>query len=270
MFEPMQPISERRLAANRANALKSTGPRTAEGKARSSLNALRHGITGQVSIMTEEDRAAHDKFCQELIDSLRPEGPLEIQFASSIAEDFWRLQRIRALENDILALGAFSDAADIDVDHPEIHASLTRAQTFLDHSKDFERLTLYEQRVNRSIERNRKQLDDLQATRKRLREEALREACRLHQFAPAEPVHDGARPATSPESTEDAGKSGEAHSSPLGRAWCAPNKAGFVFSSGEIDRPIDRPRPAAAISAAKPLDRRAAQGVSLISQRPAS
>jgi hypothetical protein len=231
MSDSKQPVSERRLAANRANGLKSTGPRTAEGKTRSSLNALRHGITGQVSIMTEEDRAAHDKFCQELIHSLQPEGPLEIQFASSIAEDFWRLQRIRALENDILALGSFSDAADIDVDHPEIHTSLTRAQTFLDHSKDFERLTLYEQRINRSIEKNRKQLDELQEKRNRLREQAPSKA---------------ANPAAPPQVIENPEKS---------------NANGFVFSNAEIDR---------GLSAAGPLDRRAAQGVPLISHLHAS
>jgi hypothetical protein len=206
-------VSERRIEANRRNAQLSTGPRTPAGRARSSINALRHGITGQVSIMTTEDRAAHDKFVQELIDRLRPEDPLELQFASVIAEDFWRLQRIRAVENDMLALGNFSDAAAIDVDHPEIHASLTRAQTFLDQSKDFERLTLYEQRINRAIEKNRKQLAEVQAERKREREEALEQACLLHQ-APATPELPGnAEPAPA-------------------------SNNGFVFSSEEIERAI--------------------------------
>ena len=48
--------------ANRANAQKSTGPRTEEGKQRSRLNGIRHGLTGQVSIMTDENRAAHDTY----------------------------------------------------------------------------------------------------------------------------------------------------------------------------------------------------------------
>src|SRR5579883_3029570 len=117
-------VSEKRIEANRRNAQRSTGPRSIDGRARSSMNALRHGITGQVSIMNEEDRVAHDKFVQELIAGLKPEGAVELQFASVIAEDFWRLQRIRAVENDIFALGNFSDAADIDVDHPEVHTSI--------------------------------------------------------------------------------------------------------------------------------------------------
>jgi hypothetical protein len=189
------------------------------------MNALRHGITGQVSIMTTEDRAAHDKFVQDLIDRLRPEDPLELQFASVIAEDFWRLQRIRAVENDIFALGNFSDAADIDVDHPEVHTSLTRAQTFLDRSKDFERLTLYEQRINRAIEKNRKQLDELQAERKRRREEALEHACLLSQVP--------AGPALAPQNADQSQNADQPQS--IDREGAAAEN-GFVFSSDEIER----------------------------------
>jgi len=221
-------VSERRIEANRKNAQRSTGPRTHAGRARSSMNALRHGITGQVSITTVEDRAAHDKFVQELIDRFQPDDPLELQFASLIAEDFWRLQRIRAVENDILALGNFSEAADIDVDHPEVHASLTRAQTFLDQSKDFERLTLYEQRINRSLEKNRTQLEELQAERKRQRQEALDQACLLHQAAIAHKQSD--------ETQSDETQSREHVMTPA----ALPSENGFVFSSEEIERAIHR------------------------------
>ena len=223
-------VSEKRIEANRRNAQRSTGPRSIDGRARSSMNALRHGITGQVSIMNEEDRGAHDKFVQELIEGLRPEGAVELQFASVIAEDFWRLQRIRAVENDMLALGNFSDAADIDVDHPEVHASLTRAQTFLDQSKDFERLTLYEQRINRAIEKNRKQLAELQAERKRERQEALEQACLLHQ-APATPEQSG---------NAQSGNAQSGNATPRHEQPAAASNNGFVFSSEEIESAIDR------------------------------
>ena len=48
------PLSPEQLAANRANAQKSTGPRTPEGKSKSRLNAFRHGITAQVIVMPPE------------------------------------------------------------------------------------------------------------------------------------------------------------------------------------------------------------------------
>ena len=230
-------VSERRIEANRRNAQLSTGPRSQSGRARSSMNALRHGITGQVSITTVEDRAAHDKFVQELIDRLRPDDALELQFASLIAVDFWRLQRIRAVENDMLALGNFSDAADIDVDHPEIHASLTRARTFAEQSKDFERLTLYEQRINRALEKNRRQLDELQAERKRQRQEALEQACLLSQIPVAQNE--------SGDSKSDYAQSHDGESSDASTPEQAINPAaavdnGFVFSSEEIERAIRR------------------------------
>ena len=74
-------ISEKQLEANRANAQKSTGPRTAEGKRRSALNAVRHGLTAHVSIMSEPDREAAEAFIQPILEELAPVGPVEMQYA---------------------------------------------------------------------------------------------------------------------------------------------------------------------------------------------
>jgi hypothetical protein len=49
-------ISDKQLEASRRHAKNSTGPETIEGKARASRNNLRHGLTGQVIIMPNEDR----------------------------------------------------------------------------------------------------------------------------------------------------------------------------------------------------------------------
>ncbi len=97
--------SEKQIAANRANAEKSTGPKTPETKAISAMNALRHGLTGQVNLMPTEDREAHDKFCAAIVESLAPEGALEIQFAHAVAEDNWRMNRGRAIETNMLVFG---------------------------------------------------------------------------------------------------------------------------------------------------------------------
>jgi hypothetical protein len=208
------------IEANRRNAQLSTGPCTSQGRARSALNALRHGVTGQVSIMPEEDRVAHDAFCREIIDGFKTQTPLELQLASLVAEDFWRLQRIRALENDVFALGHFSEAAAIDTEDAEVHVSLTRAQVFLDRSKELERLTLYEQRINRALEKNRKQLEELQAERVRLREQALEQARLLRQLA-------GAKQFAEAGQQEPYDPAADAH------------EIGFVFSSEEIERALD-------------------------------
>ena len=82
--------TEQQIAANRLNAELSTGPKSPEGRKRSSMNALRHGLTGQVTTMTDEDRTAHEKFSKALIQDLAPKGAMETQFAQRIATDSWR------------------------------------------------------------------------------------------------------------------------------------------------------------------------------------
>src|SRR5262245_35557025 len=65
-------ISPQRLAANRANAMKSTGPRTDEGKAASRLNAMKHGLCALVVPVPGEDQARQDRIRDAWADALRP------------------------------------------------------------------------------------------------------------------------------------------------------------------------------------------------------
>ena len=196
-------ISEKQLAANRRNALRSTGPKTAEGKEHSSRNNLRHGLTGQITLLPSEDREAHDYFVNALIDNLNPETPFEQELAQSVAEDTWRLNRVRAIETNIYALGRANTRNEID-------RALADAQSFLDHASKFNLLSTYEQRINRNRQRNLQQLRALQAERKEQRRSDLEEAQLLAQ-----------------------------QSLINGLAY-EPKQDGFVFSNVEINRAIDR------------------------------
>ncbi|HLH41988.1 MAG TPA: hypothetical protein VKV74_03295, partial [Bryobacteraceae bacterium] len=60
-MKPQLAPDSQRAAANRNNAARSTGPRTEPGKRRSSLNALRHGLTGQTVVLPQDDLAAYQK-----------------------------------------------------------------------------------------------------------------------------------------------------------------------------------------------------------------
>jgi hypothetical protein len=68
--------SAKQIEANRSNALNGKGPRTPEGKARSSRNALTHGLTAKEIVIPGEDVAAYRSFEQRLIDDLQPNGSL--------------------------------------------------------------------------------------------------------------------------------------------------------------------------------------------------
>ena len=176
-------ISDKRLQANRNNALRSTGPKTDAGRKRSRLNALRHGLTGQVTTMTDEDRAAHDQFSQALIKSLAPEGAMETQLAQRIATDSWRLNRASAIEDNLFALGLHETAGHLCTDHEQVDAALTTARVFTGESHQLQILTLYEQRLNRALKQNLALLQSLQAARLAQREIEMREAALLLQLS---------------------------------------------------------------------------------------
>jgi len=140
------------LAARRDNAQLSTGPKTPEGKKRSSLNAFRHGLTGQIVIHTPEDRAAFQQHCDAIREALAPVGALETDLAQAIAEDRWRLNRAGPSKNAIFTLG-LQEHSDPNAAHPEIDAALAQGRTWIAQAKNLQLLTAYEQRIRRSVER---------------------------------------------------------------------------------------------------------------------
>jgi hypothetical protein len=207
------------LTANRENAQHSSGPRTQEGKKRSSLNAFRHGLTGQIVIHTAEDQEVFNKHCDGIREALAPVGALEIDLAQAIAEDRWRLNRARALENSIFALGQSEHLLD-DSGHPEADAALAQGRTWMAHAHQLHLLTTYENRIRRSVEKNTAELRALQAERKAAIAQAEKEAMALVQLAQTEGGDYDPADAFPPESQ------------PLG----------FVFSRPAIERKIEHNR----------------------------
>jgi hypothetical protein len=157
--------TEKQILANRRNGQMSTGPRTAEGKSVSRLNAIRHGLTGHIDVRTPEEQTAHDQFCDAIIASLHPEGALEHQFALSIAEDHWRINRARSLEQNIFAITATFHNSDGDMETTDLDTALAHARTYIADPGRLNLLSLYERRINGNMSRSLKQLQDLQAIR---------------------------------------------------------------------------------------------------------
>ena len=101
------------------------------------MNALRHGLTGQIVIHTSEDRQAFQKHCDEIRESLAPVGALETTLAQSIAKDYWRLNRARALENAVFTLGLQKNfgAYDDVVPNPEVETALALGRTWTQQNR---------------------------------------------------------------------------------------------------------------------------------------
>src|ERR1700736_4699695 len=114
-----------RAEINRANSLKSTGPKTAAGKQRSSLNAVRHGFTGQTVVLPSEDMQAYQAFIARFFNELKPQGILEEQFTQTVADTSWRLNRLRADQANLLAIGFHQQSETHIVDDAVIHTALT-------------------------------------------------------------------------------------------------------------------------------------------------
>jgi hypothetical protein len=215
------PATQKQIDANRRNSQKSTGPKSREGKIRSSLNGWRHGLTGQVLTMAEEDREAFEKFAREYRLACFPVGPIETQIAQSIAEDEWRLSRARAIENNVIALGHGSMAGEVETINTQMHAAMTQARVFWRNPEKFALLSLYEQRISRKLQRNEERLKTLQAERKAALEAALEEAALLAELA---------------ESNK------QTYDPTPDFAHRAKHQNGFAFSTDEIHRLLTRHR----------------------------
>src|ERR1700693_787340 len=98
--------SWRQVQANRLNALKSTGPRTEEGKRISRRNALRHGLTAETVIDGLEDGEDYRGFEAAIVADYDAETAVERELVLRLASLLWRLRRIFAIETDLFQVQA--------------------------------------------------------------------------------------------------------------------------------------------------------------------
>lgn len=229
------------IEANRRNARQSTGPRTEIGKKTSSLNALRHGLTARVVVLPTEDLAAYTRFADEYLVDLAPETFPERQCAQTIIDTQWRLNRVRTLEDGMLGLGHFGPEGQPDhpmersglipetggdgehlwsAGHPEIHAALTAAAVYREHSQAFVNLSMHEQRLYRILRDASKALEEMKAKRIAARQAALDAARELRNLNRMQGL---ASPPNEAASTSGSG-------------------SGFVFTSEEIETECRRHR----------------------------
>jgi hypothetical protein len=181
---PKKQPSDKRLRANRANAKKSTGPKTPEGKERSALNATRHGILSQVIHLPEAEMNSYHEFTNRYVASLQPVGAVETELANACADLQFRLHRLAAAEHNLFAIGHEEQGDLWNTGHPESHAALTMAETLRRAANPLALLTLYESRLNRRFLQTLNQLRDIQKDRQQQEQADL---AQLSQIATAHP-----------------------------------------------------------------------------------
>jgi hypothetical protein len=97
-------VTDKRIAANRANAARSTGPKTAEGKARSSHNATKDGLHVSVVTLRNEDPEAFDAAVRTYAARMKPADDMELDMIIEMVAAIWRTRRSAAIETRMLNL----------------------------------------------------------------------------------------------------------------------------------------------------------------------
>ena len=152
--------SPEKLQANRRNALMSTGPRTAEGKAIVSRNAIRHGLLSRHVLLPDDDPAELDALQDRLYGQLQPVGDLEELLVDQIVASAWRLRRCMIVE-----LGVFAEKRSREYPAPT-DVSPGVAFSYGGNGRDvFTRLCRYERAIEASLYRALHELQRLQADR---------------------------------------------------------------------------------------------------------
>ncbi|HUK14791.1 MAG TPA: hypothetical protein VLW65_00180 [Bryobacteraceae bacterium] len=174
-----------RAAVNRSNAQHSTGPRTEAGKQRSSLNALRHGLTAQTVVLPSEDPAAYETHRRQFLDEYQPATATETQLVQELIDTSWRLNRIPLLEADLLARAANppNEQAAISFDIVDAHRLIAN-------------LNLQGTRLSRQFQNALDKLRQIQADRQDRERRDLRDAAALlelykHKQQPWDPADHG-------------------------------------------------------------------------------
>jgi hypothetical protein len=160
--DPVENWLAQRAATNRANSQHSTGPRTELGKQRSSLNALRHGLTAQTAVLPNEDPETYQRHIQQFLDEYQPATATETQLVHEIANTAWRLNRIPFLEAELLSAGLISNA-------PSAQTLIAQLAT----------LGLHGSRLSRQFQKALDQLRTIQEERRHLERRQLTEAAEL-------------------------------------------------------------------------------------------
>ncbi len=126
--------SPKKAESNRINCKKSTGPKTAEGKAKSCMNALKHGLLAKQIVVkgqkVHESPGEFQGLCGEFYAALEPAGPLEALLVDQIVQAAWRMRRARVAESGEIAMSVDDGCWEREKSDPLLSLLLTSGTVF--------------------------------------------------------------------------------------------------------------------------------------------
>ena len=162
--------SENQLKANRENATKSTGPRTEEGKAKSSLNGLKNALTGRTVLLPDDDVEVYQAHVARIESKyFAAETDEERILVQSIADTEWRLMRITELESGYYAAGHLEFAPQLSDQPAEVRKVLIQTRSHEKYMRQLTNLSIQESRLSRKLEKDKAALEALLAPREKSR-----------------------------------------------------------------------------------------------------
>jgi hypothetical protein len=198
--------TERQIAANRANAAKSTGPRSVEGEAVSSMNAVTSGVYAESEIIKGENPDALDRIADSFYRDYQPANTMEAALLDNVIRDTWLLIRFARIDAEIIDY-KIQDAL---FNKPDTQAG----RAFLESSADQIRLERRIDQTRRSQIQAFKELERLQAER---RAQPQPEPVNVTAVSSAPLEQIGFVPPTPPEATETGAETEPIHLPPAAK-----------------------------------------------------
>jgi hypothetical protein len=211
-------MSELKSETSRANGAKSHGPKTAEGREKSSHNSFKHGFTAKKTIVLEcENKEQFQEVLGYYTVTYQPGSAVEEDLVSEMVACRWRMQRLRLIETALIDSEMDRELPDVETPADPGYQLAFAFRRLVDESRAISLASRYESRLHRIHERTHRTLRELQQSR---------------QQQAAQPPVQPEPPAAGPEPvpTPAAGADKKSRNEPTAPAPPAPRKDSQPFS----------------------------------------
>lgn len=150
------------IEASRRNGARSNGPKTGEGKARSSRNAIKHGLSSnKIIVLAGESEAAWEEYQTHFIAKFQPRDFVEERLVIQMAVNQWRLERVWSLQTATVDEESATQEELVEAKYEEWDTALVHACSYNARKLDLKALDQYESRFVRNFDRALRQFNQI-------------------------------------------------------------------------------------------------------------